>query len=103
MEEIILLMNDLYSGKTFMYKSKYGGTTDCVCDKVFYVNDLMFDDKTMDILEKLKQSIKLEINDYNVINTDEKHTAKIAIRPSFKVRSTVGHVYDWYDCYFYSN
>lgn len=34
MEEILNLMNNYYMDKTFVYKSKHGGRTEGVCEKV---------------------------------------------------------------------
>lgn len=51
MEEILKSMNNYYKGKTFIYKSKYGGVTEGVCKKVISVMEFTTNESIIDALK----------------------------------------------------
>lgn len=100
METIQTSFNDLYVGKEFIYKSKYGRTKGIV--KSIKVNQsFIFDEDTQNSLTYVADhSVKgTKTMEKPVPNGEERY---IAIQPQIIIESTNGILYDLIDCYFLS-
>lgn len=91
MEKLLHVLREIFEGKKFIYKSKYGGRSQCICKQVNISTRFILDEKTTDILKNIKHY------------TDEieyEHTPTIAHQPHIQIISENGNVYDFKDCYF---
>jgi hypothetical protein len=101
--EIIKLINEEYVGKTFIYKSKYGGFTEIVCDKISYYDEVLFDENTTLKLQAFINSKKggaihnkISLKELNEIKKESKWLATLKV---LNITSTKGQVYDFNECY----
>ena len=91
MEKLLPVLRDIFIGKTFIYKSKYGGRPQGVCTDIHVSNRFLLDEKTTDILNNIK----------NYLDTIEyKHTPVTYHQPHIQIISENGNMYDFEDCYF---
>jgi hypothetical protein len=84
-------LEDLYLNKPFVYKSKYGGRTQCICTEVVITNSFIFDEETstiIDLLLKGEKPIGSKGKDYQLFN-----------QPQIHLRSENNHLYAFPDCY----
>jgi hypothetical protein len=101
METIQTSFNDLYVGKEFIYKSKYGRTKGIV--KSIKVNQsFIFDEDTQNSLRyiadhSVKGTKKME---KPVLIGEERY---MAFQPQIIIESTNGIFYDLKECYFIKN
>lgn len=100
MEEILNLMNNYYMGKTFVYKSKHGGRTEGVCEKVVSHTSFICN-------ENLEVSFKNNLN--NIKNGETPNNIKggltkdnfyFANQIVYQVISSKGITYDLTEIYF---
>ena len=98
---IIDAFNEVYVGRGFVYKSKYGRTNGIV-KRISAQQSFIFDEDT-------ENSIKYVV-DHSVKGTKtmEKPETKdeiqyIAFQPTFQIESTNGIFYDLKECYFLGN
>lgn len=100
MDTIEKTFNDLYVGREFIYKSKYGRTKGIV--KSIKVNQsFIFDEGTQNSLAYIADhSVKgTKTMEKPVPNNEERY---IAIQPQINIESTNGILYELKDCYFLS-
>ena len=91
MDKLKKTLNEMFIGKTFIYKSKYGGRTQGICKEINISNRFLLDEKTTEILKNIKthlDKIKYE------------HTPTIAHQPHIYIISENDNMYDFQDCYF---
>jgi hypothetical protein len=84
-------LEDLYLNKPFVYKSKHGGRTQCICTEVLITNAFIFDEETstrIDLLLKGEKPIGSKGKDYQLFN-----------QPQIHLRSENNHLYAFSDCY----
>lgn len=99
MGKVLDALNEVYAGREFMYKSKYGGFTKCVCESIVSSYNVQMDEDTTNVL---KYHIDHSVKGTKTMDLPEmKGTPKwIAANEVFSVISTVGNVYEWDECYF---
>lgn len=98
METIQTSFNDLYVGKEFIYKSKYGRTKGIV--KSVKVNkSFIFDEDTQNSLSYIADhSVKgTKTLEKPVLSGEKRY---IALQPQILIESTNGVIYELKDCYF---
>lgn len=103
MEEILELMNKHYVGKTFIYKSKYGGVTEGICSKVVATNTFTTNETVIDVLkgfEKGVDTFKTIKNKVTKELVDKKEDLFFASRVEYSILSTKGITYDMTEIYF---
>jgi hypothetical protein len=84
-------LEELYLNKPFVYKSKHGGRTQCICTEVIIINSFIFDEETSTIIDLLREGIKpkgSKKRDYQLFN-----------QPQIHLRSENNHLYAFSDCY----
>lgn len=86
----------IFVGKTFVYKSKYGGFTECVCSSIQVHTSFSLDEKTTQLLCHLKDA---SLNGTPYESTPEKHKSTIYHQPKIYVKSTVGNMYEIEECW----
>lgn len=93
MEKLLSVLREVFVGKKFIYRSKYGGRPQGICINIQISNKFILDDDSTNILQLLSKGITSEV-------TDRKHTPIIAHQPHIQIISENGNVYDFEDCYF---
>lgn len=84
-------LEDLYLNKPFIYKSKYGGRTQCICTEVVITNSFIFDEETSTIIDLLREGIKP--------NGSKKRNFQLFNQPQIHLKSENNHLYAFSDCY----
>ena len=99
MEKILEVLNEVYVGKEFIYKSKYGSRTKGVVEKIFSSDTLLFDEDTEKrLLYRVNHSPK---GDGTMEKPELKGVEKFyAIQPVYHIESTNGVSYKFDECYF---
>ena len=97
MERIRIAMNETYSGKEFVYKSKYGRTRGIVAEITLQENFIMDEDS--------EKTLVYFANHAKGRGDMEKPESKggeryMASQPKFQIKSTNGVFYDLEDCFF---
>ena len=98
MDPIVEAFNQMYAGKQFVYKSKYGRVIGVV-ESIYTSGSFILDEDSENILVyKVNHSVK---GDKTMEKPEPKKTFKyMATQPNFHIRSTNGVTYDLKDCYF---
>jgi len=91
MSKLSSTLKELYVGKEFIYKSKYGGRPQGTCTDINISNRFILDEETTELLKNIKNHLdKIEY----------KRTPTVAHQPHIHVVSENGNIYDFEDCYF---
>jgi len=102
-QEILNLLNEEYQGKTFIYKSKYGGHTEIICERVYMMHSVIFDDATTEKLGRMIKKRKGMVSAYKVrLEIKEEASWRAELAELF-IHSTKGQTYDFNECYLLMN
>jgi hypothetical protein len=98
-QEILNLLNEEYQGKTFIYQSKYGGYTEIICERVYMMHSVIFDDATTEKLGRMiKKSKGIPVDIRGSIKVKEEASWRAEL-PELFIHSTKGQTYDFNECY----
>ena len=86
------VLENLYLGKSFMYKSKYRGKVTGICKSIQITTSFIFDEKTTTLLGALGKG--------NISENGEKHKSIMYSQPDIKIISEHGNLYEFERCYF---
>lgn len=103
MEEILELMNKYYVGKTFIYKSKYGGVTEGICSKVVAINTFTTNETVVEVLKGVEKGVDTFKTIKDKVTkelADKKEDIFFASRVQYEIISSNGIVYDMTEIYF---
>jgi hypothetical protein len=84
-------LEELYLNKPFVYKSKHGGRTQCICTEVLITNSIIFDEETSNRIDLLLKGIKPK--------GYKKRDVQLFNQPQIHLRSENNHLYAFSECY----
>jgi hypothetical protein len=99
MEELVLVLNKLYKGSEFVYKTKYGGVVRGVVESVSVTHEFILDgdsEKKLTFFVDRSPKGTKTMEPPNLNGTE----FYMALRPEIHIESTNGVMYDFKECFF---